>query len=91
MTPSPRTPSQAQKRKGPPEFRHLPAERAKKLKKEWIEKKKIKGKWKAQTRKEGVQDASLSFPVEENVNPTTRNASPQQSDGEDESSSATPK
>ncbi|KAI0331121.1 hypothetical protein GY45DRAFT_1249524 [Cubamyces sp. BRFM 1775] len=42
------------KRKKPPTFQHLPAERAKKLKRSWVEVQKIKSKWKAQKRKEGL-------------------------------------
>ncbi|KAH9079335.1 hypothetical protein EDB83DRAFT_1258824 [Lactarius deliciosus] len=38
----------------PPSFRHLPQERAKKLKKEWVIKQKIKSKWKSQKRREGI-------------------------------------
>ncbi|KAG6868278.1 hypothetical protein C0993_005563 [Termitomyces sp. T159_Od127] len=41
-------------RKRPPTFRHLPANRAKKLKQAWIENKKIKTKWKAQKFREGI-------------------------------------
>ncbi|TDL24809.1 hypothetical protein BD410DRAFT_766317 [Rickenella mellea] len=41
------------KRKRPPTFAHLPAPRAKKLKRVWVEKTKIKSKWKAMKRKEG--------------------------------------
>ncbi|CCM02405.1 uncharacterized protein FIBRA_04503 [Fibroporia radiculosa] len=44
----------AQKRK-PPTFRHLPTDRAKKLKRSWVEKQKIKSQWKAQKRKEGLE------------------------------------
>ncbi|KAM5532040.1 hypothetical protein V8D89_014291 [Ganoderma adspersum] len=42
------------KRKKPPTFQHLPAQRAKKLKQSWVEVQKIKSKWKAQKRKEGL-------------------------------------
>ncbi|PIL24046.1 hypothetical protein GSI_13797 [Ganoderma sinense ZZ0214-1] len=42
------------KRKKPPTFQHLPAQRAKKLKRSWVEVQKIKSKWKAQKRKEGL-------------------------------------
>ncbi|EIN07431.1 hypothetical protein PUNSTDRAFT_121543 [Punctularia strigosozonata HHB-11173 SS5] len=45
---------ESRKRKQPPTFQHLPPHRAKKLKKEWIEKQKIKSKWRAQKRKEGL-------------------------------------
>lgn len=40
------------KRKNPPTFRHLPINRAKKLKRTWVENVKIKSQWKAQKRKE---------------------------------------
>ncbi|THH07216.1 hypothetical protein EW146_g9387 [Bondarzewia mesenterica] len=43
-----------EKRKKPPTFQHLPEQRAKKLKKLWVEKQKIKSKWKAEKRKEGI-------------------------------------
>ncbi|KAI0670325.1 hypothetical protein C8Q78DRAFT_975281 [Trametes maxima] len=42
------------KRKKPPTFQHLPADRAKKLKRSWVDVQKIKSKWKAQKRKEGL-------------------------------------
>ncbi|KAG6865029.1 hypothetical protein C0991_005575 [Blastosporella zonata] len=42
------------KRKQPPSFRHLPINRAKKLKQTWVENQKIKSKWKTQKRKEGL-------------------------------------
>ncbi|GLB35421.1 hypothetical protein LshimejAT787_0209860 [Lyophyllum shimeji] len=42
------------KRKRPPTFPHLPLNRATKLKRTWVENKKIKSKWKAQKRKEGL-------------------------------------
>ncbi|KAL1944491.1 hypothetical protein VTO73DRAFT_2921 [Trametes versicolor] len=38
----------------PPTFQHLPLDRAKKLKQSWVETQKIKSKWKAQKRKEGL-------------------------------------
>ncbi|KAI0928477.1 hypothetical protein AcW1_005712 [Taiwanofungus camphoratus] len=41
------------KKKKPPTFRHLPVDRAKKLKRSWVETQKIKSQWKAQKRKEG--------------------------------------
>ncbi|KAH9951229.1 hypothetical protein B0H21DRAFT_270757 [Amylocystis lapponica] len=44
---------EAKKRK-PPTFQHLPADRAKRLKRSWVEKTKIKSQWKAQKRKEGL-------------------------------------
>ncbi|RDX56717.1 hypothetical protein OH76DRAFT_1426454 [Lentinus brumalis] len=55
MSPSSSTQQpQGVKRKKPPTFQHLPAERAKKLKQSWVETQKIKSKWKAQKRKEGL-------------------------------------
>ncbi|KAF8959088.1 hypothetical protein BDZ97DRAFT_1839815 [Flammula alnicola] len=52
------------KRKKPPTFQHLPVHRAKTLKKAWVEKTKIKSKWKAQKRKEGLASSSrLEMPV----------------------------
>ncbi|TFK27410.1 hypothetical protein FA15DRAFT_685931 [Coprinopsis marcescibilis] len=41
---------QSRKRKLPPTFPHLPIQQAKKLKKAWVEKTKIKSKWKAEKR-----------------------------------------
>ncbi|EAU88210.1 hypothetical protein CC1G_03882 [Coprinopsis cinerea okayama7 len=41
----------SRKRKNPPTFQHLPVQQAKKLKKAWVEKAKIKSKWKAEKRK----------------------------------------
>ncbi|KAI0309193.1 hypothetical protein OF83DRAFT_1072429 [Amylostereum chailletii] len=41
-------------RKKPPTFQHLPEQRAKKLKRDWVEKQKIKSKWKAEKRREGI-------------------------------------
>jgi len=52
------------KRKRPPTFQHYPANRAKKLKKDWVEKTKIKSKWKAQKKKEDLATSSkLDLPV----------------------------
>ncbi|KAF8162939.1 hypothetical protein B0H34DRAFT_300764 [Crassisporium funariophilum] len=52
------------KRKRPPTFQHLPVETAKKFKKAWVEKTKIKSKWKAEKRKEGLASSSrLELPV----------------------------
>ncbi|KAF6764836.1 hypothetical protein DFP72DRAFT_1162759 [Ephemerocybe angulata] len=48
---------QQRKRKAPPTFQHLAPEQARKLKKQWIEKEKMKSKWRAEKRKlqaEGV-------------------------------------
>ncbi|KAA1469532.1 hypothetical protein DENSPDRAFT_879004 [Dentipellis sp. KUC8613] len=47
----------------PPTFNHLPEHAAKRFKREWVEKQKIKSKWKAQKRKEGIvtrRDAASS-------------------------------
>ncbi|KIM49412.1 hypothetical protein M413DRAFT_6464 [Hebeloma cylindrosporum] len=56
------------KRKKPPTFQHLPVHRAKTLKKAWVEKTKIKSKWKAQKRKEGLDSAAkLDLPVYDEV------------------------
>jgi hypothetical protein len=53
-------------RKKPPTFQHLPVHRAKTLKRAWVEKTKIKSKWKAQKRKEGLEStAKLDLPVYE--------------------------
>ncbi|KAI0780871.1 hypothetical protein BD413DRAFT_489212 [Trametes elegans] len=49
------------KRKKPPTFQHLPAERAKKLKRSWVEVQKIKSKWKTQKRREGLAAARTQF------------------------------
>ncbi|TFK54947.1 hypothetical protein OE88DRAFT_1642238 [Heliocybe sulcata] len=48
---APTTTEGIRKRKQPPTFQHLPADRAKKLKKRWVETQKIKSKWKAEKRK----------------------------------------
>ncbi|EPQ58179.1 hypothetical protein GLOTRDRAFT_91673 [Gloeophyllum trabeum ATCC 11539] len=45
------TTDSVKKRKRPPTFQHLPENRAKKLKKAWVETQKIKSKWKAEKRK----------------------------------------
>ncbi|KAJ8597994.1 hypothetical protein M405DRAFT_855269 [Rhizopogon salebrosus TDB-379] len=42
------------KHKKPPTFGHLPVNRARKLKKSWVESKKIKSQWKAQKKREGL-------------------------------------
>ncbi|KZT09476.1 uncharacterized protein LAESUDRAFT_646696 [Laetiporus sulphureus 93-53] len=42
------------KKRKPPTFRHLPVNRAKKLKQSWVEVQKVKSQWKAQKRKEGI-------------------------------------
>jgi len=52
------------KRKRPPTFQHYPVDKAKKLKKAWVEKTKIKSKWKAQKKKEDLATSSkLDLPV----------------------------
>jgi len=52
------------KRKRPPTFQHYPVDKAKKLKKTWVEKTKIKSKWKAQKKKESLGTSSkLDLPV----------------------------
>ncbi|KAF9792132.1 hypothetical protein BJ322DRAFT_15862 [Thelephora terrestris] len=45
----------ANKRKGPPKFQHLPKARAKQLKSAWIQTRKIKSKWRAEKRREGIE------------------------------------
>ncbi|KAL0580258.1 hypothetical protein V5O48_001763 [Marasmius crinis-equi] len=50
-------PSRREKKK-PPTFTHLPAARAKALKQAWVEKAKIKSKWKAERRKMGLAPAA---------------------------------
>ncbi|KAL1748068.1 hypothetical protein HDZ31DRAFT_60602 [Schizophyllum fasciatum] len=44
----------ATKRKRPPTFVHLPANKAQKLRRDWIETRKLKSKWRAQKRREGL-------------------------------------
>ncbi|KAF8844525.1 hypothetical protein BDN67DRAFT_721770 [Paxillus ammoniavirescens] len=44
----------------PPTFQRLPKDRAKKLKKSWIENKKVKSQWKAQKRREGLVKQPMS-------------------------------
>ncbi|KAI0636910.1 hypothetical protein C8Q77DRAFT_533559 [Trametes polyzona] len=53
MPPSQDQQQRGVKRKKPPTFQHLPAD-PKKLKRSWVEVQKIKSKWKAQKRKEGL-------------------------------------
>ncbi|KAF8481526.1 hypothetical protein JB92DRAFT_3037485 [Gautieria morchelliformis] len=53
MTPTANNTPKYRKRKGPPSFQHLPAERAKKLKRDWVEKKKIKSLWRRQKQEQG--------------------------------------
>ncbi|KAF7791324.1 hypothetical protein EIP86_002338 [Pleurotus ostreatoroseus] len=61
------TSTTAVKRKRPPTFQHLPVDRAKKLKKSWVEAQKIKSKWKAQKRKEGLVSAKRPTVGEEDT------------------------
>ncbi|KAK1232273.1 hypothetical protein PQX77_004647 [Marasmius sp. AFHP31] len=51
-------PSRSDKKK-PPTFNHFPAARAKALKQAWVEKTKIKSKWKAERRKLGLAPAQV--------------------------------
>ncbi|KIM87019.1 hypothetical protein PILCRDRAFT_95910 [Piloderma croceum F 1598] len=52
-------------KKKPPTFQHLPANRAKKLKKNWVDIKKIKSKWRTEKRKGGlVKEGSSEHPNE---------------------------
>ncbi|KAJ8078699.1 hypothetical protein PM082_012982 [Marasmius tenuissimus] len=51
-------PSRTDKKK-PPTFNHFPAARAKALKQTWVEKAKIKSKWKAERRKLGLAPAQV--------------------------------
>ncbi|KAF8559831.1 hypothetical protein OG21DRAFT_495072 [Imleria badia] len=46
------------KKKKPPTFQYLPKTRANRLKKSWIEDHKIRSKWKAQKRREGLTNKS---------------------------------
>ncbi|KAI5899844.1 uncharacterized protein SCHCODRAFT_02021706 [Schizophyllum commune H4-8] len=46
--------TQTLKRKRPPTFVHLPAQKAQKLRRDWIETQKLKSKWRAQKRREGL-------------------------------------
>ncbi|KAH9483984.1 hypothetical protein JR316_0003462 [Psilocybe cubensis] len=56
--------SSGPKRKHPPTFHHYPTNRAKALKKAWVEKTKIKSKWKAEKRKEDLaSNYKLEIPV----------------------------
>ncbi|KAI0725155.1 hypothetical protein C8Q72DRAFT_786029 [Fomitopsis betulina] len=50
--------SDGSRKRKPPTFRHLPINRAKKLKQSWVEAQKIKSQWKAQKRKEGIAKSS---------------------------------
>ncbi|KAL5529698.1 hypothetical protein ACEPAG_5683 [Sanghuangporus baumii] len=60
----------AKRRKNPPTFSHLPRDRAQKMKKSWVEKKKLQVRWRAQKRKEGLElshsgEGSLDEPRDE--------------------------
>ncbi|KAJ7285706.1 hypothetical protein C8J57DRAFT_1118178, partial [Mycena rebaudengoi] len=46
-----------EKRKRPPSFQHFPINRAKKLKQAWVQNTKLKSKWKAEKRKNGLMPA----------------------------------
>ncbi|KAH6918944.1 hypothetical protein BKA70DRAFT_1248731 [Coprinopsis sp. MPI-PUGE-AT-0042] len=52
------------KRKNPPTFQHLPVQRAKKLKQAWVEKTKIKSKWKHEKRKMQGEGTGAKLPWE---------------------------
>ncbi|KAG9318726.1 hypothetical protein JVU11DRAFT_825 [Chiua virens] len=64
------------KKKKPPSFHFLPKTRAKQLKKSWVEDRKIRSKWKAQKKREGlsgqprrpVDDASEHIRDDANAN-----------------------
>ncbi|KAL0947057.1 hypothetical protein HGRIS_013198 [Hohenbuehelia grisea] len=62
------------KRKRPPTFQHYPENRAKKLKEAWVQKTKIKSKWKAEKRKAEIATPRL---------PTVSNADVDDEDAED--------
>ncbi|KAF9477367.1 hypothetical protein BDN70DRAFT_881268 [Pholiota conissans] len=67
------------KRKKPPTFQHLPEYKAKTLKKAWVQKTKIKSKWAAEKRKEGIDASSkLEIPVYEDEDRDERDNSPKQ-------------
>ncbi|KAL6300543.1 hypothetical protein BKA93DRAFT_740339 [Sparassis latifolia] len=53
-----------EKRRRPPTFQHLPEDRAKKLKRSWVEVQKVKSRWKAQKRKEGLMTDKKRKPLE---------------------------
>ncbi|KXN82581.1 hypothetical protein AN958_02432 [Leucoagaricus sp. SymC.cos] len=57
------------KRKRPPTFQHYPTKRAKKLKKAWVETAKIKSKWRAQKRREGIESLRVGIPPQEREDP----------------------
>ncbi|KAI0093871.1 hypothetical protein BDY19DRAFT_281000 [Irpex rosettiformis] len=59
------TAAAGQKKRKPPTFQHLPLNRAKKLKQSWVEVQKIKSKWKAQKRKEGIVTSRPTQPQAE--------------------------
>ncbi|KAJ3738841.1 hypothetical protein DFH05DRAFT_1530995 [Lentinula detonsa] len=51
--------TESRKKKKPPSFKHYPAARAKSLKKAWVEKAKIKSKWKSERQKMEMPSSSL--------------------------------
>ncbi|KAJ3735460.1 hypothetical protein DFJ43DRAFT_991543 [Lentinula guzmanii] len=51
--------TETRKKKKPPSFKHYPAARAKSLKKAWVEKAKIKSKWKSERQKMELPSSSL--------------------------------
>ncbi|KAJ4488043.1 hypothetical protein J3R30DRAFT_888525 [Lentinula aciculospora] len=51
--------TQGHRKKKPPSFNHYPEARAKSLKKAWVEKTKIKSKWKTERQKLGLPTRSL--------------------------------
>ncbi|KAJ4480695.1 hypothetical protein C8J55DRAFT_428233 [Lentinula edodes] len=51
--------AEVHKKKKPPSFNHYPEAKAKSLKKAWVEKTKIKSKWRAERRKMGLPSRSL--------------------------------
>ncbi|KAI0682053.1 hypothetical protein BC835DRAFT_1300729 [Cytidiella melzeri] len=59
------TAAAGQKRRRPPMFQHLPLNRAKKLKQSWVKNQKIKSKWKARKRKEGLLTTKSFSPASE--------------------------
>ncbi|PFH52413.1 hypothetical protein AMATHDRAFT_140250 [Amanita thiersii Skay4041] len=47
----------------PPSFQHYPVDRARKLKRTWVETAKIKSKWKAEKRRAGLNPSSSQLPT----------------------------
>ncbi|KAL4067852.1 hypothetical protein J3A83DRAFT_3754723 [Scleroderma citrinum] len=58
------TPTTEGKHKKPPTFSYLPKNRAKKLKKSWVDTKKLKNQWKAQKKREGLPSFHREAPSE---------------------------